>query len=318
MKHPIAPLYDSRSKVLILGTMPSPKSREAGFYYAHPQNRFWPVLARVLGVPCPKTTQARRALALARGIALWDVLRECDITGASDSSIRNPIPNDLSPILAAAHIRAIFTTGKKSTDLYNRYLFSQTKIACIPLPSTSPANCAVSMDGLAECYQQILTFLEEPQMERIKSFQVDHNKLKNGLYVSRVDGDTVTYDLRMCTPNGGAYLENAALHTVEHLFATYVRVVDQTFSDRIIYVGPMGCRTGFYFITRDTMSKEETIALLQKTFAYIAAYEGEIPGAAERECGNYRDHDLAGARKIAADYGAVIAGWTPAQMEYEQ
>ena len=95
-------------------------------------------------------------------------------------------------------------------------------------------------------------------MERIKSFQIDHTKLQKGLYVSRIDGDTVTYDLRMCTPNQGVYLENAALHTLEHLFATYVRVINKTFSDQIIYVGPMGCRTGFYFITRDTMSKERS------------------------------------------------------------
>lgn len=155
-------------------------------------------------------------------------------------------------------------------------------------------------------------------MERIKSFDIDHTKLKKGLYVSRIDGDTVTYDLRMCTPNGGVYLENAPLHTLEHLFATYVRVTDKTFSDRIVYVGPMGCRTGFYFITRDTISREEVISLLQKTFAYIAAFEGEIPGATEPECGNYRDHDLAGAKRIAEEYGAVIAGWSPEKMAYER
>lgn len=155
-------------------------------------------------------------------------------------------------------------------------------------------------------------------MERIKSFQIDHTKLQKGLYVSRIDGDTVTYDLRMCTPNKGVYLENAALHTLEHLFATYVRVINKTFSDQIIYVGPMGCRTGFYFITRDTMSKEQVISLLQKTFAYTAAYEGEIPGSSEAECGNYRDHDLEGAKKIAREYGEILEGWTPDKMSYPE
>lgn len=153
-------------------------------------------------------------------------------------------------------------------------------------------------------------------MERIKSFDIDHTKLQKGLYVSRVDGDTVTYDLRMCLPNAGLYLQNAPLHTLEHLFATYVRVINKKYSDQIVYVGPMGCRTGFYFITRDAMSKEAVIGLLQETFAYIAAYEGEIPGATEPECGNYRDHDLAGAKKIAGEYGAVIEDWTPEKMVY--
>ena len=135
-------------------------------------------------------------------------------------------------------------------------------------------------------------------MERIKSFQIDHTKLQKGLYVSRIDGDTVTYDLRMCTPNQGVYLENAALHTLEHLFATYVRVINKTFSDQIISVGP--------------------ISLLQQTFAYTAAYEGEIPGSAEAECGNYRDHDLAGAKKIASAYGKILEGWTPEKMCYPE
>ena len=138
-------------------------------------------------------------------------------------------------------------------------------------------------------------------MERIASFSVDHTKLKPGLYVSRIDGDVVTYDIRMRRPNAGSYLSNGVLHTYEHLFATYVR--NTSYGDRIIYVGPMGCRTGFYF--------------LKQTFAFIASYEGEIPGAAEAECGNYREHDLAGARKAAEEMQAVLADWTPEKMEYE-
>ena len=152
-------------------------------------------------------------------------------------------------------------------------------------------------------------------MERIASFSVDHTKLKPGLYVSRVDGDVVTYDIRMRRPNAGSYLSNGVLHTYEHLFATYVR--NTSYGDRIIYVGPMGCRTGFYFLTRDSISRQEVIDLLKQTFAFIASYEGEIPGAAEAECGNYREHDLAGARKAAEEMQAVLTDRTPEKMEYE-
>ena len=152
-------------------------------------------------------------------------------------------------------------------------------------------------------------------MKRIESFCVNHDKLKPGMYVSRIDGDAVTYDIRMVVPNAGVYLENDGLHTFEHLFATYVR--NSADSDNIIYVGPMGCRTGFYFLTRDSISRQEVIDLLRQTFAFIASYEGEIPGAAEAECGNYREHDLAGARKAAEEMQAVLAGWTPEKMEYE-
>ena len=141
-------------------------------------------------------------------------------------------------------------------------------------------------------------------MERIASFSVDHTKLKPGLYVSRVDGDVVTYDIRMRRPNAGSYLSNGVLRNT-------------SYGDRIIYVGPMGCRTGFYFLTRDSISRQEAIDLLKQTFAFIASYEGEIPGAAEAECGNYREHDLAGARKAAEEMQAVLADWTPEKMEYE-
>ena len=149
-------------------------------------------------------------------------------------------------------------------------------------------------------------------MNRIASFCVDHTKLEKGLYVSRIDGDVVTYDLRMCTPNAGIYLENGALHTIEHLFATYVR--NSRWTDGIVYVGPMGCRTGFYFLTRDSIPKEEVISLLRETCRFIAGFEGEIPGAAEAECGKVRDHDHAGAKAAAADYAAVLDGCTPERM----
>lgn len=151
-------------------------------------------------------------------------------------------------------------------------------------------------------------------MNRIASFCVDHTKLEKGLYVSRIDGDVVTYDLRMCTPNAGSCLENGALHTIEHLFATYVR--NSRWTDGIVYVGPMGCRTGFYFLTRDSIPREAVVSLLRETFRFIAGFEGEIPGAAEAECGNFRDHDLAGAKAVAADYAVVLEDWTPGKMAY--
>lgn len=110
-------------------------------------------------------------------------------------------------------------------------------------------------------------------MKTIASFTVDHDKLEKGMYVSRVDGDVITYDIRMVKPNCGVYIPGPALHTFEHLFATYVR--NSEYSDQIIYVGPMGCRTGFYFLTRDTLAKEQAIALVRECFAYIAAFEGK-------------------------------------------
>lgn len=153
-------------------------------------------------------------------------------------------------------------------------------------------------------------------MKRIESFCVNHNKLKPGLYLSRVDGDAVTYDLRMVIPNGGVYLENDGIHTFEHLFATYAR--NSRYSDQVIYVGPMGCRTGFYFIVRDSVSKEEVITLLQETMAFIAGYEGEIPGSTAVECGNYREHNLEKARKYAAQMQDILKSWTPERMKYQQ
>ncbi len=153
-------------------------------------------------------------------------------------------------------------------------------------------------------------------MKRIESFQVNHNKLKKGLYISRVDGDAVTYDLRMAIPNSGVYLENDGIHTFEHLFATYVR--NSAVADSVIYVGPMGCRTGFYFIVRDSISPAEVISLLRETMNFIAEYQGEIPGASAIECGNYREHNLEKARAYAADMAAVLADWTPERMQYEK
>ncbi len=154
------------------------------------------------------------------------------------------------------------------------------------------------------------------KMKTITSFTVNHDKLKPGMYVSRIDGDVVTYDVRMKVPNGGDYLPTPAAHTIEHLFATYARNSD--FADDVVYVGPMGCRTGFYFLVRDTVSRAEAIRLVQESFAFIAAYEGEVPGTERWQCGNYLEHDLEGAKKAAADLCRTLEGWTPDRMKYEE
>lgn len=158
--HSIEPVFDAESRVLILGTMPSPKSREVQFYYGHPQNRFWRVLAAVLGEELPQSVPEKKAMLLRRRIALWDVLAECEITGASDSSIRNPVANDLSVILGHAPVQAVFTTGATAWKLYTRLQKPHTGIEAVRLPSTSPANCAVKMEALTEAYKAILPWLE--------------------------------------------------------------------------------------------------------------------------------------------------------------
>ena len=151
-------------------------------------------------------------------------------------------------------------------------------------------------------------------METISSFQINHDILLPGMYVSRIDGDVITYDLRFKRPNQGDYISNGALHTFEHLFATYVR--NSRFGAHIIYFGPMGCRTGFYFLTRDTLPKNDAIALTREACAFIVRFEGEIPGAKPRECGNYREHDLQDAKQEAAEYERALAAWTPEKMAY--
>ena len=158
--HSIEPVFDAESRVLILGTMPSPKAREVQFYYGHPQNRFWRVLAAVLGEELPRSVPEKKAMLLRHRIALWDVLAECEITGASDSSIRNPVANDLSVILDHAPVQAVFTTGATAWKLYTRLQKPHTGIEAVRLPSTSPANCAVKMEALTEAYKAILPWLE--------------------------------------------------------------------------------------------------------------------------------------------------------------
>ena len=153
-------------------------------------------------------------------------------------------------------------------------------------------------------------------MKRIASFEVDHDILTKGMYLSRKDGDVVTYDIRMKVPNAGDYLSDGAMHTFEHLFATYAR--NSAYSDQVVYVGPMGCRTGFYFLVRDTLPHAESIRLVQEAFAFIRDFSGKIPGSERRECGNYLEHDLPGARAVAADMVEVLKNWNGERMNYEQ
>ena len=151
-------------------------------------------------------------------------------------------------------------------------------------------------------------------MDRIASFSVNHDLLEKGMYISRVDGDVVTYDIRMKKPNGGDYLGYAELHTFEHLFATYAR--NSAYKDSVVYVGPMGCRTGFYLLLRDTVSSRDAIDLVRQSFSFISEVEGEIPGAKRQECGNWLEHDLAGARRTAADMLAVLENWNTEKLAY--
>ena len=151
-------------------------------------------------------------------------------------------------------------------------------------------------------------------LRKIASFTINHDTLVPGMYVSRVDGDCVTYDLRLKYPNRGDYLAQKPLHTLEHLVATYVR--SYPWSDSVVYFGPMGCRTGFYLILRDAVSHEQAIALVKEAFAFSAAFEGEIPGAKKIECGNYLEHDLPAARTEAAAYLDVLAHCTPDTLTY--
>ncbi len=159
VNHLFEPIYNDSSKILILGTMPSPKSRENGFYYMHPLNRFWPVISTVLCQSLPITINDKLKFLHKNNIALWDVLKSCDIIGASDNSIKNPVANDINIILSKANIKAIFTTGIKAYTLYNRLCLPHTNYTAIKLPSTSPANCRMNINELIEKYKIIKKYL---------------------------------------------------------------------------------------------------------------------------------------------------------------
>ncbi|MBR1772065.1 MAG: DNA-deoxyinosine glycosylase [Lachnospiraceae bacterium] len=154
LEHPIAPVYDAHSRILILGSFPSVKSREAMFFYGHPQNRFWKVMAAVFADDFPETVEERRAFLLRHQVAAWDVIKSCDIVGSSDASIRNVTANDLSVILDAAPIRQIFVNGKTAEKMYRKYTEPVTGRTAVVLPSTSPANAAWSLERLIEVWRE--------------------------------------------------------------------------------------------------------------------------------------------------------------------
>ena len=153
--HPIPPVYDHRSRILILGSFPSVKSREAMFFYGHPQNRYWRVVAAVFGEPVPMTVPERRAFLLRNQIAAWDVIASCRIEGSSDASIRDVTANDLRPILDQAPIEQIYVNGRTAEKMYRKYTEPVTGRPCICLPSTSPANAAWSLERLVEAWSRI-------------------------------------------------------------------------------------------------------------------------------------------------------------------
>ena len=160
--HPFPPLYDENARVLILGSFPSVKSREQMFFYGHPQNRFWRVMAAVLGSETPQSIPEKRAMLLSHSIALWDSIARCEIEGSSDASITGVVPNDLTPIFAAADIRQVFCNGRKSHEMYRRWLEPVYGRAAVCLPSTSPANAAWSLERLTAAWAgALLPFLGE-------------------------------------------------------------------------------------------------------------------------------------------------------------
>lgn len=156
VEHKFAPVYNAESQVLVLGSLPSVKSREQGFYYGHPRNRFWKVMAAVLGIPEPLSIEEKKRMLLAGHVAVYDVIRACEIIGSSDSSIRNVIPADIESIVTHAPIQAVFTNGKTAGRLYKKYQAEHIDLPMIELPSTSPANAAFSLERLEEIWKQEL------------------------------------------------------------------------------------------------------------------------------------------------------------------
>ncbi len=153
--HTIEPVWDKNSKVLILGSFPSVKSREEGFYYGHKQNRFWKVIASVCNCSVPENIQDKKKMLLSNGIAVWDVIHSCDIVGSSDSSIKNVVPNDIGIIIENSKVERIFTNGKKADELYSKYIEQSVGITAVCLPSTSPANAVWTLEKLCAEWQQI-------------------------------------------------------------------------------------------------------------------------------------------------------------------
>lgn len=161
LTHTFNPIYNNDSKILILGSFPSVKSREIDFYYGHPQNRYWKVLASVLGVEVPQTPEEKTRMLLDNNIAIWDVIHSCSIVGSSDSSIKDVVVNDFSKIIENSNVKAIYVNGGKAYDLYHKYAEKSTGIKAIKLPSTSPANAAWSLDRLIQSWKQIKDVLDK-------------------------------------------------------------------------------------------------------------------------------------------------------------
>lgn len=155
IQHGFAPVFDGRSRVLILGTLPSGKSRETGFYYGHPQNRFWKVLAVLFDEDVPQTVGDKKAMLLRNGVAVWDVVDSCDIIGASDSSIKNVVPADVAGLLARTGVEKVFANGALAKKLYDKYTLDRTGIPAVQLPSTSPANARFRLDDLVKSWEII-------------------------------------------------------------------------------------------------------------------------------------------------------------------
>ena len=155
VSHDFEPVFDENSKVLILGTFPSVKSRENQFYYGHPQNRFWKVIAGLTESEVPQTIEEKKKLLLEHGIAIWDVIESCDIIGSSDSSIKNVVPADIEKVVANSKIQNIYANGGTAKKLYEKYSQKKTGREIIGLPSTSPANAAYSLERLLECWQEV-------------------------------------------------------------------------------------------------------------------------------------------------------------------
>lgn len=151
-------------------------------------------------------------------------------------------------------------------------------------------------------------------MKKIKSFEVDHRKLREGFYISRIDGDIITYDLRFCKPNTGVVVDMASMHTIEHMLATFTR--NSKSADEVVYFGPMGCQTGFYFLVRDSVSPDAALDLIKDALRKTLAHNGEVFGASEIECGNYRNLDLAKAKPWCEKYLAVLENVTDV-MDYD-
>lgn len=184
IEHTFEPVYDEYSEILILGTFPSVKSRENNFYYGHPQNRFWKVIANINNVPVPESIDEKRKLLLDLHIAIWDVVASCSISGSSDSSIKDVTANDISKLLKDTNIKTIYGNGAKACELYNRYVYSKTGRAIVKLPSTSPANAGYSLERLCELWRkEVIAYLqravipeEAPNVETIGAF----SELENG------------------------------------------------------------------------------------------------------------------------------------------